>query len=228
MAVEYAADPPLLYRIGRSPDPLEFPPLSVLGKGRYDDPLGRTPTLYAAAERIGAFMESLDQFRFDLAALAARNEVVAGGDHGIDRLEGVIPPSYFRRRICTFSVHPNQRWLDVRSPAIHAHLRSELATQLRLMGIGGRFVLGDLLSNDHRVTQLIGRWAIDHGIKGIAYASCHDTSKTCWALFDSARIIRLSQPATLSQTDPDLQEVAKLWHLAIPSTDHAVHDEPVD
>ncbi len=95
----------------------------MLGAGRYDDPLGRVPVLYAAATRIAAFMETLDHFRLDVAALAARNAALSGsGGSGFDVTEGVIATAYFTRHIVRFGVAPGQRWLDVRNPETHSVL----------------------------------------------------------------------------------------------------------
>jgi hypothetical protein len=215
VAIVLAPEPPVLFRIGRAPDPLVFPPLSRLGHGRYDDPLGRVPVLYAATERIAAFMETLDQFRFDLAALAARDEAVGDGAEGIDRTEGIIPEAFFDRRISRFGVAPDQRWPDARHPATHVHLRSALAARISALGPGSRFVLGDLLASDHRVTRLIGEWAIDHDFAGIAYASCHHPSLTCWAVYGGAELVRLGKPERIAKTDPDLKAVAELWNLRL-------------
>jgi hypothetical protein len=215
VAVVLAPEPPVFFRIGRPPDPLAFPPLSRLGHGRYDDPLGRVPVLYAATERIAAFMETLDQFRFDLAAMAARDEAVGNGAEGIDRTEGIVPEAFFDRLIGRFGVAPNQRWLDARHPATHAHLRPELAGRITALGLGSRFVLGDLLASDHRVTRLVSEWAIDHDFDGIAYASCHDPSLTCWALYGGAELVRLGKPERIAKTDRDLKAVAALWSLRL-------------
>jgi len=37
-----------LYRVGRLPDPLSWPPWEYAGSGRFDDPAGEFRVLYAA------------------------------------------------------------------------------------------------------------------------------------------------------------------------------------
>jgi hypothetical protein len=59
-----------LHRIARLPDPLAWPPWEVVGGGRFDDPRREFRVLYAAAQRRGAFVETLAQFRPALHALA--------------------------------------------------------------------------------------------------------------------------------------------------------------
>ncbi|MCC6943747.1 MAG: RES domain-containing protein [Thermomicrobiales bacterium] len=98
MSVQLAPDPLVLHRIGRSPSPLAFPPLSSQGRGRYDDPAGRVAVLYAAGSRRGAFMETLDQYRFDIATMAEAQSRT-GGPIGEEPLHsfGTIPRSFFHR-----------------------------------------------------------------------------------------------------------------------------------
>lgn len=219
MAVRLAPTPAVLFRIGRSPDPLVFPPVAFCGAGRYDDPQQRTSVLYAAVDRRAAFLETLDAFRLDLQALADRNAAFGSGSESQGQsIRAAIPARFFTRRIARFSVGSNQRWLDVRSPESHVVLRDELSGVLAKPGIGPRFVLGDLLSNDHRVTQLVAGWAIDQGFHGIAYASCHDPRLTCWAIFEGAELIPLDIPRPVEIDDEDLIAVAKLWNLDIPFT----------
>jgi hypothetical protein len=217
MPISLADAPPILYRIGRAPDPLTYPPLARMGDGRYDDPLGRVSTLYASEDRVAAYFETLDQFRLDLEALADRNAAVM--DRRSPEFEdpsSTIPAFYFTRLMVEFGITPGLRCLDVRKPETHTVLRHELALQLSQLGLRKRFVLGDILAHDHRVTQLIARWAIDNAFDGIAYSSCHDPSLTCWAIFEGVDLIPLGQPEPITTTDPDLLAVARLWDLRIP------------
>ena len=116
----------------------------------------------------------------------------------------------------------DQRWLDVRSPDTHAVLRDELGVQFARAGLGPRFVLGDLLANDHTITRTVAGWAIDNGFDGVAYASCHDPALTCWAIFEGASITPLEMPNLIDPSDPDLIAVANLWKSDIPATGQSV------
>lgn len=110
MTVQFAPEPLVLHRIGRSSAPLAFPPLSSQGGGRYDDPTGRVAVLYAAGSRRGAFMETLDQFRFDVATMAEARVRTGGAiDEAPHQSFGRIPDSYFHRRITAFRVARGQR-----------------------------------------------------------------------------------------------------------------------
>jgi len=157
---QLAPDPLVLYRVGRPPDPLIFPPLSSQGRGRFDDPLRRVPVLYAADSRRGAFMETLDQYRFDVATMAEIQSRTGGVlDEAPHRSFGRIPPSYFQRHIVAFRVAPGQRWLDVRSPATHAEVLRMMAAQFRDLDVGPRITLGRLLGTDYRIPRTFTQWA---------------------------------------------------------------------
>lgn len=223
MTVALADDPPQLVRIGRRPDPLAWPPLAFTGIGRFDDPDLTVSTLYASVERRTAFFETLDSFRPNLSLLAHldedpeefgwRSSQRTALSDPFSGVRGVIPEPFFDRLIAEFQVVPGQRWLDLRTPKSSEALRAPLANRLLEVGYTSRFVHGDLLGNDHRVTQVFASWAIENTFAGIAYGSCHDPSRTCWALFDHARIASVDSLAPVSRNDPDVREVAKQWNL---------------
>ncbi len=218
MGVLLAPAPARLYRIGRAPDPLAFPPRAFSGTGRYDDPYGRKTTLYAAVERRAAFLETLDVFRLDVLATAERNiqlGVIDIPSSTPDRQP--IPDRFMQRLLVRFGLADGQRWLDVRVPETHAILRDELGSQFSQLGLGNRFVLGDLIANDHRITRLVAGWAIDQSFDGIAYRSCHNPSLTCWAIFEGATLVSHDAALPINPDDPDLHAVARLWNLSLPA-----------
>jgi hypothetical protein len=129
---------------------------------------------------------------------------------------GIIAPDYFRRLIARSRIAPGPRWLDVRSPETQEHVRRKLAREIAVLGLGERFVLGDLIARDHQLTRIIAGWAIDEGFDGIAYASCHDPSLTCWAVFEGVEVIPIGTPMPITPSDPDLAAVAQLWNLKLP------------
>jgi hypothetical protein len=217
VTIRLAPTPAILYRIGRAPDPLAFPPLAFCGTGRYDDPLRKRSVLYAAMDRRAAFLETLDAYRADLTALADRDAALTPkGGTPSQSVRTIIPARFFSRQIVRFSVGADQRWLDVRSPETHAILREELGAELENLGFGRRFVLGDLLSNHHHVTQLVAGWSLRHGFHGLAYSSCHNPALTCWAIFEGADVLPIEPGQLPRADDPDLLAVAGLWNLEIP------------
>lgn len=225
MAIFLADDPPHLFRIGRSPDPLAWPPLAFTGLGRYDDPNQVVSTLYASLDRRTAFLETLDAFRPSLSLLARVEEDPArfgwriAHEISSPSVRGVVPKPYFDRMIAEFQVVPGQRWLDLRIPDSSESLRVPLANRMIDLGLTTRFVHGDLLGNDHRIPRVFASWAIENEFDGIAYASCHDPSRTCWALFSHARIASVTSVHTISRSDPDLLAVMQHWTLELPDSD---------
>jgi hypothetical protein len=176
----------------------------------------RVPVLYAAESRRGAFMETLDQYRFDVATMVEIQSQTGVLDEAQHRSFGRIPPSYFQRLIAAFRVAPGQRWLDARSPATHVEVLKAMAAVFRDLDVGPRITLGHLLSGDYRIPRTFTQWAIENGYNGIAYASCHDLESTCWALFEGAFMESIEQPDPIDPQDPDLLEMARLWELALP------------
>ena len=108
MPIVLADDPLQLFRIGRRPNPLIWPPLAFVGMGRYDDPTQRKSTLYASVERRTAYLETLDGYQPNLSLLARLDEDPAQFGwlppaKTPDAPElGVIPKPYFDRLIAEF------------------------------------------------------------------------------------------------------------------------------
>jgi hypothetical protein len=204
----------VLYRIGRVPDPLAPPPLERSGNNRFDDPAGRFRVLYAAEQRLTCFVETLAPFRLSFEWLAAVGRVRAG-DHGHDEpTGGVVPASWLmRRRIGTFALGPNQRWLDLRSMETRIALRRDLAALLAAHDLTD-FDLSDALCRNRPVTQSIAQWAFDAGYNGIAYKSRFDCAFDCWAIYDRADLDKIAVE-TMWSDDGDLTEVARLFDLRV-------------
>lgn len=206
----------VLWRVGRAPDPLAWPPLAFAGGGRYDDQEGRFAVLYAAAQRRGAFVETLAPFRPAVAELA-RARALPPGDAGDEMPPaGFVPDAYFRRVIASFRVASHRRWLDLRAPETHQALRSELAESLVALGYGHGFVWGDVVGHDHRLTRVIAGWAHGSGFHGVIYRSAHDARLDCWAIFDGVPLTPVGTVVPIDAADPDLVAVAALFELAIP------------
>jgi RES domain len=74
--------PERIFRIGRSPDPWDWPPWSAAGTGgtfdnRWDDSKGVYRVSYAASTLHGAFVEVLSRFRPDAVLIAGLSEIEA-------------------------------------------------------------------------------------------------------------------------------------------------------
>ena len=61
------------------------------------------------------------------------------------------------------------------------------------------------------------RLAYENGYNGIVYASRFGASFECWAIFDSATLESVGSVVPLSLDDTDLQAVARVFALQLPS-----------
>jgi hypothetical protein len=212
-SVQNAASPSqILYRIGRLPNPLGWPPRGLTGAGRFDDPLGQFSTLYAAEQRRACFLESLATFRASPKVLVELKRVTGAPD---STLSPIVPPDWCAKRgIARFYLRSGQRCLDLRSMETREALRIELAELLLSLDLAD-LDSGVVRSLNRRLTQAISRWAYERGYNGVAYKSRLDDERDCWALFQGAAIEMVGSIEPISPHDPDFRETARLFGLAI-------------
>lgn len=202
----------LLYRIGRLPNPGAFPPWDVVGHGRFDDPQRQFRVLYAAAQRRGAFVETLAQFRPLVTALA-RLEDVVGAEEPAPR--GAVPSHWYQRHaVVRLRLRPGQRWLDLRALGTREALRTELAATLLTLGFSD-LDLGRVLGPAQVLTQTISQWAHQHGYAGLSYTSRLDARITLWAVFEGAAFEAVRDPEPITPDDRDLMATARLYGLDV-------------
>ena len=208
-----------LYRIGRPPDPLEWPPQAVIGHERFDDPLRQYRVLYAAAQRAGCFAETLASFRPSLSSLAIER-AVRNADEPLRTAQ--VPAAWWRNRLmATFRLAPGN-WLDLRTLTTFQVLREEFAELAGSLGLAdvdlsaatGRVAIA---GQERRLTQAISRWAFEHDYHGIVYTSRLHHRFACWAIFESANIQSLGAPAPITPADPDFTRIARAFGLKVES-----------
>ena len=201
----------VLYRIGRLPDPLSWPPRDYTGGGRFDDPKGEFRVLYTGQRR-ACFLETLAPFRPSLEALAQIRQR-SGRDEEAPR--AVVPKDWYQRRaVAGLRLGRGQRWLDLRSAATRETLRSEMADTLLELGLADLDLSG-VLGPRRQLTQAIARWAREQGHAGIAYRSRFDERLTLWAIFEGAAFERAGPPQPIVSGDPDLVAAARLFGLGL-------------
>lgn len=201
-----------LYRIGRLPDPLAWPPWEVVGGGRFDDPRREFRALYAAAQRRGSFVETLARFRLSLANLAELRRIAGGTEpaHGAS-----VPVDWYQKRaVVRLRLMLRQRWLDLRAAETREELRRELAPTLLALGLSD-LDLSRVLGPRRALTQTIARWAYERGYAGIAYHSRLDESYSLWAIFEGAHFEPVGLPEPIVPDDPDLVATARLFGLLV-------------
>lgn len=193
-----------LYRIGRAPDPLAWPPWEFVGAERFDDPARRYRVLYTG-ERAACFLETLANFRPSLTGVVERN---------------LTSDWLVRRRVARFSLADpsgRHRWLDLRAPETHQVLRREFARLLMGLNVTD-FDISAATSGLRRLTQGIGSWAYDGGYHGIVYCSRFDPHLTCWTVFErvDGPVFHDADVQPIRRSDPDLVHAANLFGLSIP------------
>lgn len=192
--------------------------MEFAGGGRYDDPEGAYRVLYLAETVKACYVESLANQRPALSALAKREALPPGDPGDRDLRPGEIPRAFLRawceeRALGSILLEPGQDWLDMFAAETHRELRVELAGQLNEMGADD-YDLGDAVGRSRRVSRAVSRWAHEHGFRGIVYPSRFHYELRCWALFESAKSVRLSVVPVYPDS-PDLEAALAFHGLAV-------------
>jgi hypothetical protein len=192
-----------IYRLGRAPRALDWPPNDLVGSGPFDDP--RRPPAFRvlyAGERRACVFEKLAPYRPDRPGVVARP----------------ITASWVRsRRIAAFTVvDPARRlrWLDLRSPATFADFRSRFSAELNALGYQD-FDLMAATIDRRTLTQAVALWTYENRYSGIRYATRHTPDLSCWAIFEGVSIDEIDN-LPVAFNDADLVAVAAAWPIALP------------
>jgi hypothetical protein len=193
-----------LYRIGRAPNPLDFPPIDRVGFGRFDDPdPGPRYRVLYAGERRACFFECLAPFRVSISGIAS---------------EGITAEWLIRRRIAALQIEGSDRqlrWLDLAAPETYFEFRITFSEQLRQAGFSD-FDVSAATSERRELTQAIGQWAHERGYAGIRYVTRHAPLLQCWAVFENTAYSPIGPALPIEFDDADLQAVAHARKLRIP------------
>jgi hypothetical protein len=213
-------------------DPFDPPPWQYVGGNRFDDPDSGFRVIYCAAERAGAFGETLARFRRSLGLLALMTEVESDeplpkGLEGLidpsDPRRGVVPTEWrLERQLGTTLLSPELEFADIAAPENVERLRTVLAPLAHRHGLSD-FDLSTVLSSSRDLTQPAARYVYeqtgDDGrprFAGIRYPSRLNLDWTCWAVFADRMVHQpLTQEATIDPYDPALLEAARLLRLSI-------------
>jgi hypothetical protein len=215
-----------LWRVGRSPDPLQFSdPLDPgllenrTTGNRFDSPTGDYRVCYFATTLEACFGETLSRFRPDpgLSAIAQEEGFMALGE---------VPADWRHRRLAVRAVPvtddttPTIRCLDVEAAETRALLRDELGELLAYHGYSDLDV-PTVRGGDRRITRWIGRWAYeqrdaDDRLKygGIRYLSRLSSEWECWALFEDVALEE-QERRPITRDDGALTSIAELYGLTV-------------
>lgn len=215
-----------MWRVGRAPDPINFPPPPKADEldyphtgNRFDSPTENFAVCYFATKLEACLGETLSRFRPDPALASAADE------EGFMRL-GEVPADWRQQRVAVqANFVPSSslsviRFLDVEALKTRQALRDELANLLAFYGHSDLDV-PTVRGSDRRITRWIGKWAFelrdDKGVPvfaGIRYLSRLNTDWECWAVFHDVQIEEKSRQP-IERENPVLRSVAKEFGLTV-------------
>ena len=204
-----------IHRIGRRPDPWQYPDWSLANPdgtfgNRFDDPKGNYRVLYASSTRLGCFLETLARFRPDVA-LCAELQAIEGEDDFVPA--GIVPREWLSRRLMG-SADADGEFADIGASDWVATLRGTLATLLISLGIPD-FDASVLQGSGPRcVTQNASAVVYSQGFNGIRYLSKHGHDIENWALFEPASLSKQLEK-DIEPDDLELLEALRLFNLAL-------------
>ena len=215
-----------VWRVGRTPDPLQFPDPPKADEldyphagNRFDSPTENFRVCYFASDLDACFGETLSRFRPDPALVAAAEE------------EGFMPagevPADWRNQRIAVQVEfvpsellPELRFLDVEALSTRRKLRTELASLLAYYGYEDLDV-PTVRGGDRRITRWIGKWAFEQRdadglpvFAGIRYLSRLNTDWECWAVFHDVEIMEIAREP-IERENTALQTIARHFDLRV-------------
>jgi hypothetical protein len=215
-----------VWRVGRTPDPIEFPDPPKADEldyphagNRFDSPTENFRVCYFATDLEACFGETLSRFRPDPALIAAADE------------EGFMPagevPADWRNQRIAVQVEfvpsgllPELRFLDVEVLRTRRELRTELASLLAYYGYRDLDV-PTVRGGDRRITRWIGKWAFEqrdgNGLPvfaGVRYLSRLNTDWECWAVFHDVEIKEIAREP-IEREHPALKTIARHFDLRV-------------
>jgi hypothetical protein len=204
-----------IHRIGRRPDPWQYPdwsranPDGTFGN-RFDDPKGNYRVLYASSTRLGCFLETLARFRPDMA-LHAELQQIEGEDDFVPA--GIVPREWLSRRLMG-SADADGEFADIGASEWVATLRGRLATLLISLGIPDFDASVLQRSGPRCLTQNASAVVYSKGFNGIRYLSKHGHDIENWALFEPASLDKQLNN-DIEPDDLELLEALRLFNLAL-------------
>jgi hypothetical protein len=205
-----------VHRIGRQPDPWQYPDWSRANPdrtfgNRFDDPNGEYRVLYASSVRLGCFLETLARYRPDMSLYAELQDIDGENDF---IPPGIVPPEWFHGRVMG-SANAHGRFADIGASEWLATLRAGLAPLLINLGIPD-FDASVLQRSAPRIlTQSVSEFVYGEGFDGIRYLSKYGHDLENWALFEPADLTD-TLTSSIQPNDPDLLAALHILHIARP------------
>jgi hypothetical protein len=215
-----------VWRVGRTPDPIEFPAPPKADEldhsragNRFDSPTENFRVCDFATDLEACFGETLARFRPDPALVAAADE------RGF-MPAGEVPADWRNQRIAVQAefmpseLLPELRFLDVEALSTRRKLRTELASLLAYYGYQD-LDIPTVRGGDRRITRWIAKWAFEHRdadglpvFAGIRYLSRLNTDWECWAVFHDVEIKEISREP-IERENLALKTIARHFDLTV-------------
>lgn len=222
-ALRLAEPSDYVYRVGRRPNPWALPDWSNAGDdrtfgNRWDDPKGHYRVVYAATERLSAFVETLSRFRPD-PAVTAELEKIEGDDADPDPAPGVVPGSWMHARLVG-RAKISGTYADVGHSTSLAYLRHTMASTFRRLGVVELDGAALRTKLPRSVTQNISRHVYECSrdgqrlFSGIYYQSRFGDDLHNWALFEPLELQDVRSDE-VSLDDADLQRALEMLDLQL-------------
>jgi hypothetical protein len=221
-----------LYRVGRAPDPWAWPDWSNAAAdgtfgNRWDDPQSAYRVLYAASDRLGAFVEVLARFRPDPHVAKELQEIE--GDDERSLAPGQLDAGWLARRRLGEASFAG-RFADVGHSESLARIRRDLAARVVHYGLPDLDASAIRVAAPRRFTQEISRWVYERTARsgrrefdGISYLSRLGDELRNWAIFEPATAAAARGAARdpvvreIAPDDPDLRHALALHGIALVS-----------
>jgi len=213
--VDKGVSPIAVHRIGRRPDPWQYPDWSRANPdrtfgNRFDDPDGEYRVLYASSAPLGCFLETLARYRPDLTLYAELQEITGENDF---IPPGTVPREWLQRSVMG-SANAHGQFADIGASEWIEKLRRTLAPLLISLGIPD-FDASVLQRSGPRIlTQNVSGVVYREGFDGIRYLSKYGHDLENWALFEPANLTSIHHEEIRSDT-PDFREALRLFHLVV-------------
>lgn len=201
-ALDTRKPPTEIFRIGRKPDPWQpldwsFAQADGTFGNRFDDPLGYYRVLYASAQRLSCFIETLARFRPDLVLLSELAEI-EGEDDFVPC--AVLPPEWCEQRMIGVA-QAHGDYAEIFASSWIAYLRIKLADECLRLGLKDLDVSVIQSASPRRITQFASRQVYECGCAGIFYLSRYGHDLENWAIFEPFPI-RPTEIHSVSTDDP--------------------------
>lgn len=188
--------PPVVYRLGRRPDPWTWPDWRYAGPdgtfgNRFDDAQGIYRVLYASTHRLATFLEYLAPFRPDPAVLAEYAAIEGAEENQESPRGGEVPIEWVDGR-CVGSAALAGDDVELGHHETLAVLRQVLSGRLVHYGVAELDAATIRITTPRALTQEISRQVFEGSAdgarrwNGISYMSKYGDDLENWAVFEPA------------------------------------------